>query len=111
MFTTNFTIRANRGKFSILDKQYQRFLKALDFEDDYTYWKWEVYNNIVKELLSLGHTVLFDELKYRLTGGEEVNYVFMDILSKVEYMTNDLDRLYREVISFQDTDDYYRYMG
>jgi hypothetical protein len=44
--------------------------------------RWETYNVIIETLLSKGDTHYFEEIKYRLTDGEDPNIVILDIIER-----------------------------
>ena len=45
--------------------------------------KWLTYKQIIEELISSGNDVYANELKYRMTGDEDINEVIIDVVSKV----------------------------
>tara|TARA_R100000988_G_C3986912_1_gene160310 strand:+ start:834 stop:1175 length:342 start_codon:yes stop_codon:yes gene_type:complete len=81
----NYTINSGSGRYTNLDKEYNKFLeKTLRNikDDDDVIHKWDTYNLIMTELLQLGKHKLFNEIKYRLTDGENPNEVMIDILDR-----------------------------
>jgi hypothetical protein len=44
--------------------------------------RWETYNVIIETLLSKVDTHYFEEIKYRLTDGEDPNIVILDIIER-----------------------------
>ena len=80
----DYTIKNGSGRYSNLDKEYNKFIEATlnDTQDEKIIYKWEIYNLIMDELLQLGKEHLFNEIRYRLTDGENPNYVIMDIIER-----------------------------
>jgi hypothetical protein len=79
----NLIVKSNSGKFNILDKLYRDFvINSLVNFDDETITRWEVYNTIMFELVNTGKYESFQEIKYRVTDGENPNLVMLDIINK-----------------------------
>ena len=76
----NLKIKSGSGKFSKLDKLYRNFV-INNLEDNHID-RWEVYNVIMDELINIGEYSRFEEVKYRITGGENPNLVMLDMLDK-----------------------------
>lgn len=88
----NFIVKKGQGKSSTLDKEYGKLLEGVvDRKDEETEMRWEIYNLIIKELISVDDGKYFMEIKYRLTDNEDPNIVILDILSR--YEMNDLSNL------------------
>ena len=78
-------IRNGKGKYNYLDKVYYKLIRDnIINADEKTYNKWSFYNDIMQYLLDLGNTNYFEEVKYRLTGGENPNVVFLEVLNRLE---------------------------
>ena len=79
----NFIIKSGSGKYSNLDKEYNKFLRniILDLKDDMIY-RWETYNLIMEELIKDNKVDTFEEVKYRLTDGENPNEVMLNIITR-----------------------------
>ena len=45
--------------------------------------KWLTYKQIIQELINSGNEIYANELKYRMTGDEDVNEVIIDVIKKV----------------------------
>jgi len=83
MEDSNITIKVGSGTYSFLDKIYNKFItKSLKNTDEETQERWFTYESIMTELISMGKINYFEEIKYRLTGGEDPNNVILDILNK-----------------------------
>lgn len=82
----NFILKNVHGKSTLLDKQYGKLINnSLGSNDEKQLERWERYNLIVKQILSLKNgNILFAEIKYRLTDGENPNKVFLDILNRID---------------------------
>lgn len=79
----NLIVKTNSGKFSKLDKLYRDFvIQSLVNFDEAAIDRWEIYNTIMSELVSIGENEVFQEAKYRLTDGENANLVMLDIVNK-----------------------------
>lgn len=78
----NLIIKPDNGKFSILDKLYRGLVVnyLVNFDDE-TITRWEIYNSIMSELINIGKYDSFQEIKYRLTDGENPNLVMLDIVN------------------------------
>ncbi len=83
MDSNNFILKTGKGKHTILDKAYNKLigcvLQSIDKEQEE---RWETYNIIIEELLRQGKTKYFQEIKYRLTDGEDPNEVMLDIINR-----------------------------
>ena len=83
MGTNHLFLQASKGRKTTLDKAYNRhisnILLNLNEEDEA---RWETYNLIIIELVKNGYQDYFDEVKYRLTDGENPNYVILDIIDR-----------------------------
>ena len=76
-------LRAGQGKQSVLDKAYNKHIKeVLDTVDDEIRERWETYQVIFEELVKEGKEDYFNEIKYRLTDGEDPNQVILDIIER-----------------------------
>lgn len=80
----DYVIKSGSGRYSNLDKEYNKFIETTlnDTQDDKIIHKWEIYNLIMSELLKLGETDLFNEIRYRLTDGENPNHVMMSVIER-----------------------------
>jgi len=80
---SNITIKAGSGTYNLLDKKYNRFIKnSLTDTDEETIERWFTYETIMTELIGLNRINLFEEVKYRLTGGEDPNDIILEIISR-----------------------------
>jgi hypothetical protein len=79
----NLIVKGNSGRFNMLDKLYRDFVvnSLVDFNDE-TITRWEVYNAIMSELVNTGRYESFQEIKYRITDGENPNIVILDVINK-----------------------------
>jgi hypothetical protein len=83
MDTSRTTIKARSGSYNFLDKKYNNFInQSLVNSDEETYERWLTYDTIIKELILMDKINYFEEVKYRLTGGEDPNEVLTDIINK-----------------------------
>lgn len=89
MNTSRVTIKAGSGSHNLLDRAYNKFIKQSFLNgDDNTYERWVTYNFIIKELIQLNRLKCFEEMKYRLTGGEDMNNILIDIISRDEELSD-----------------------
>lgn len=88
----NFIVKNKSGKSTKLDKEYFRLInKIIQSNDEDNDERWETYNFIIKELVKLDDCKYFQEIKYRLTDGENPNTVMLDVVSR--YNSEDLSFL------------------
>lgn len=79
----DFIVKSGSGKNSNLDKAYNKLINSLLVEmDEETEERWETYNLIIKELFQIDNGRYFEEIKYRLTDGEDPNHVLLEIASR-----------------------------
>ena len=83
MGTNIFLLTPGHGKKSILDNAYNQHLnnvlKTIDEEEE---TKWETYSFIIELLISQGKQTYLQELKYRLSDGENPNAIILDIIQR-----------------------------
>lgn len=84
----DFTIKNGFGTYSNLDKEYNKFIKkTLNELGDSDNNRWNIYNLIIEELIRLELYTIFEEVKYRLTDGENPNNVMLDVVNREEFQT------------------------
>lgn len=106
----NFTIKTGSGKYSKLDKLYQKYLlNIIENLDDNHLHRFDVYDVIVNELIKMGEDKSFGELKYRLTDGENPNLVMLDIVNRYENQNAMIWLMGREIYKFMDEDIFSRF--
>jgi len=93
-------------KSNILDKQYKNFmLKLKEKNNDEVEDRWEIYNVIIDELIKEGDENCLNEIKYRITDGEDPNVIILDVIEKNKDNVNSLIWfLKRRVEEFLDED-------
>ena len=78
-----FKIRHGSGSYNYLDKVYNRLiLNKVSMLDENDLQRWGIYNQIMLDLVENGRTNEFEEIKYRITGGENPNVVILEILTR-----------------------------
>ncbi len=83
MEASNFIIKAKRGKNTTLDNAYGKLInRVIQSDDESEHERWETYNLILKELLPVQGGKYFQEIKYRITDGENPNEIFLDVLNR-----------------------------
>ncbi len=74
---------ANQCKKTALDKAFSKHINSIiETLDDEKEGRWETYNIIIQELIDGGKGEYFQEIKYRLTDGENPNSVMLDIINR-----------------------------
>jgi hypothetical protein len=109
MKNANSNMESGSKKDGILDKMYDRLirekLKTISEDDDDD--RWYVYDTILFELKREHNYQTYDEIKYRLTDGENPNDVFYDIILRGDYSSS-LIWLFKKKIEEFIEDDYYK---
>lgn len=83
MEANKFIFRAGQGKRTTLDKAYNKHItNIIETLDEEKECRWETYNIIIQELINGGKGEYFEEIKYRLTDGEDPNQVMLDIINR-----------------------------
>ncbi len=108
MRLNDFTIDSGYGANNHLDNAYKYFLLTVNGLGESVIQRWEVYNMIADELLSLELYNKFEELKYRVTGKENPNSAIIDILDGIE-LTNLLHNLLGLVYGYLEEDKYSKF--
>lgn len=80
MNAQNYTIKVGVGKYNYLDKAYVSLINNLIFQNESWLERWDTYDEAINEIISIGGYELFEEIKYRLTGGEDINHVLLSIM-------------------------------
>jgi len=95
-------MRTKRNGLRLLDKQYKEFLSNLGNEDIVSE-RIDTYSEIIDDVVdTLGNTA-FDEIKYRVTDGENINEVLIDSLTKLDNNGYN-NKLIRDLKFFMDLD-------
>ena len=87
------------GKF--LDRDYKKFINSLN-NKSYHEERLETYNIVVNEIYNSGYYNIINEFKYRVTDGENINKVLIDITSNLDdnniiyYLKKRIDEYYEE---------------
>lgn len=83
MEANHFILRARQGKQTMLDKAYSRYINTvLETIDEEQEMRWETYNLIIEELINDNLLDYFEEIKYRITDGEEPSEVLLEIINR-----------------------------
>ena len=112
MEANNFILRARQGKYSMLDKEYYRHINTiLETIDEEQEIRWETYNLIIEELINLNHWDYFEEIKYRITDGENPNEVILEIIERdVNEVSGLIWALKKRLEEYIDEDFFKRFM-
>lgn len=73
-------VKTYHNRYTLLDKSYQNFINNnnnSNFNE-----RLEIYNFIINELINLNEYDSFDEIKYRITDGENPNDVILDVVNR-----------------------------
>jgi len=106
----NFIVKNGTGKHTTLDNEYKRLINNVILtNDEDKEIRWETYDLIIRELFNTDGGKYFQEIKYRITDGEEPNYVILDIISRYKeseltYLVWSLKRRIEEYVE----DDFYK---
>jgi len=83
MEDSNITIKVGSGTYNLLDKKYNNFIQnSLSNTDEETIERWFTYEAIMSDLIGLNKIHYFEEIKYRLTGGEDPNELILEIINR-----------------------------
>lgn len=70
-------------KNTTLDRAFYKYIKKINEQlNNESKLRWETYEMIFQELFNEGKTACLNEIKYRLTDGEEPNDVILDVIEK-----------------------------
>lgn len=91
---------------SLLDSKFQNAMsqyKMIDVD------RVECYSEIIDELIDNDYINEVGEIKYRVTGGEDINKVHLDVLSRVTDLNMNLRGLYLALKEYEEEDIYKRF--
>lgn len=110
MRNINLNIKKSLKKYKLLNKMYDKLinqqLRSLDGCDEA---RCETYHLIMTELLNEGNNQTYDEIRYRLTDGEDPNEVFYDIIHRGDYSSGLIWIMKRRIEEYLDEDNYKRF--
>ena len=110
MRNTNLNTNNELNK-TILDKMYERLLRdniSSNCEDQEL--RLETYDLILYELKREGDYKTYEEIKYRITDGENPNEVFYDIILRGDYSSSLIWLFKRRISDFMEDDSYNRFL-
>jgi hypothetical protein len=109
MGTNIFLLTPGHGKKSILDNAYNQHLnnvlKTINEEEE---TKWETYSFIIELLISQGKKTYLQEIKYRLSDGENPNAVILDIIDRESDNIDSLTWFFKRRIEEYLEEDFFR---
>ena len=73
-------VKTYHNRYAMLDKLYHKFI--INNNNSNFTERLEVYNIIINELINLNEYNSFDEIKYRITDGENPNVVILDVVNR-----------------------------
>ena len=84
MDSNNFLLfQASQGKKTTLDKAYKKHIvNVLNSFDEEEESRWETYSVIVSSLMKDQNENVINEIKYRLTDGENANEILLSIINR-----------------------------
>jgi len=83
MDTKNLIFRAAKGNRTTLDKEYNKHInEILRTYDDEEEGRWETYNIVIETLTEDVDIDYIEELKYRLTDGEDPSEIILDFIQR-----------------------------
>ena len=104
----NIRIKSGSGKHNNLDKEYNNYvLNIINNSDNQTKERWHIYSIIMDELVKINEIECFEEVKYRLTDGENPNYIMLDIINKNKNNSELLWFIKKRIDEYID-DDFYK---
>ena len=105
-------LKAGQGKYSTLDKAYNKHISNLSEQlDEEKQERWETYNIIIQELINEGKLDSYSEIKYRLTDGENPNDVLLDVIDRyVDEVNGLIWFLKRRIEEYQEDDNLRRFL-
>ncbi len=105
-----FTIKSGSGTYTKLDKEYNNYIKkTVRVLDEEKKARWDIYNLFMNELIKLGLKTVFDEVKYRLTDGEEPNKLILEVISREGKLSELSWFLRNKIETFIDEDFYEKF--
>ena len=106
----NFNTESGHKKYNILDRMYHRLINETIRKNEGDEERWETYDIIMKELKKEYDYNQYDEIKYRLTDGENPNEVFYDIINRGEYSSGLIWIMKRRIKEWIEEDSYRRFL-
>jgi hypothetical protein len=83
MEAKNILFKHTNNKRTILDKAYNKhIINVIETLDEEKQSRWETYNLVVEELTEDSKIDYITEIKYRITDGEDPNYIMLDIIER-----------------------------
>lgn len=101
----NSNIKGGFSKCTSLDKTYNRFIKNYLFNcDDNERKRWEIYSDIINEITLANELHYVEEIKYRITGGENINQIILNIINKDQHIKQILKKFTNTINYYADID-------
>ena len=109
MRNTNLNTNKTHTKYKLLNKMYENLInQQLRSINECDESRWETYDIILKELQNESNTQ-YDEVRYRLTDGEDPNEVFYDIIHRGDYSSGLIWVMKRKIEEYLEEDFYKRF--
>jgi hypothetical protein len=99
----HFKIKNGSGTYNKLDRDYRDFL-TLKLKNDLEIDRLEVYDLIMSELISSNLINTFEEVKYRITDGENPNKIMLEVINRQDYDSTIVWLLKNRIQSFIEED-------
>jgi len=105
-----FTIKCGSGTYTKLDKEYNSYINnVVKLLDEDKIARWDFYNLFMNELINLGLKTIFEEVKYRLTDGEDANKLILEIINREDQLSEISWFLKAKIELFIDEDFYNKF--
>jgi hypothetical protein len=91
---------------NLLDSKFQNAMNHFKMIDEA---RVETYADIINEMNENKLVNEIGEIKYRVTGDENINVVHLDVLSRIPDLTMTLRRLYNQIEEYHEEDLYKRF--
>jgi hypothetical protein len=87
-----------------LEKDFKNYIDNIQIINNNLSERWDTYNLIIGELKTLGLEIIINEIKYRITDGENPNTVMLDIINRDLIGSNIIWVLKKRIEEFYEED-------
>lgn len=108
-----FIVKNGKENSQILDKHYRKLINEIILKNnEEVEARWEIYNLIIREFFSIDNGRYFQEIKYRLTDGEDPNLVLLEIIARydINELTYLITMLKKRIEEYIDEDFFNRFL-
>jgi len=105
-----FLLNPSNGKESTLDRAFNKHLSNIskNFNGEEEETRWEIYSIIIDEFLNQNKYEYVNEIKYRITDGEDPNIVILDIIERDSDNIDSVTWFFKRRIEEYIEDDYFK---